>query len=138
MKLQLTSLILLFSTGPALAEIPYPDALEHAAVVESQISDINREALVLGNGDLSGLFWDRNGVLCLRVTKNDLWDARLDTSEDPPILRVDIPNQKWSGSSSRPLSYAKPYPQPRCAAILRFGDGRGRRVADGPGRREGQ
>jgi hypothetical protein len=122
MKLQLTSLILLFSAFPARAEIPYPDALQRAAVTESQISDIDRQALVLGNGDLSGLLWERNGVLCLRVTKNDVWDARVDTSRDPPILRVDIPNQKWSGGSGNPPSYYHSYPQPRCAAIIRFGD----------------
>ena len=38
------------------------------------------------------------------------------------MLRVDIPNQKWSGGSSSPPSYGKPYPQPRCAAIIRLGD----------------
>jgi hypothetical protein len=124
MRVQLTSLILLFLTNPGLADIPYPDALERAAVFESRVADINREALVLGNGDLSGLLWTRNGVLCLRVTKNDVWDARVDTSQDPPILRVDIPNQKWSGGTSSPPSYRSPYPQPRCAAIIRFGDNR--------------
>jgi len=55
------------------------------------------------------------------VTKNDLWDARVDTSQDPPMLQVDIPNRKWKGGTSSPPSYANPYPQPRCAAIIRLG-----------------
>ena len=115
-------LLCLVTAFPLLAGIPYPDVLDRAAVVESQVSDINREGLVLGNGDLSGLLWERNGALCLRVTKNDVWDARVDTSQDPPLLRVDLPNQKWSGGSSSLHSYSTPYPQPRCAAIIRLGD----------------
>jgi hypothetical protein len=45
--------MLLCST--ASAESPYPAALDATAVVESHIGDINREALVLGNGDLIGM-----------------------------------------------------------------------------------
>jgi hypothetical protein len=114
-----------FCTSGSLAAeagLPYPAALDAAAVIESRLTDINSEALVLGNGDLSGLLWDRNGVLCLRVTKSDVWDARVDTSQDPPMLQVDIPSQTWKGGSSSPPSYSKPYPQPRCAAIIRLGD----------------
>lgn len=32
---------------------PFPAALQKAAVEQSQITDIQRQALVLGNGDLS-------------------------------------------------------------------------------------
>jgi hypothetical protein len=59
-------------------KIPFAEALDAAAVVQDRLSDINRRALVLGNGDLSGLLWERNGLLCLRVTKNDVWDGRGD------------------------------------------------------------
>jgi hypothetical protein len=106
------------------APVPYPAALDGAAVVESRISDINREALVLGNGDLIGLLWERNGTLCLRITKSDIWDARIDTSEDVPLMKVDVPNQKWSGGGYPP-SWKKSYPQPRCAAVVRIGSGNG-------------
>ena len=107
--------------APAVARIAFPEALDAAAVTQSRLADIHRNGLVLGNGDLSALLWERQGALCLRVTKNDVWDARVDTSADPPMLRVDVPHQKWSGGSGGPPSYAKPYPQPRCAAILRLG-----------------
>ena len=70
----------LFALPANAEEIPFPAALDAAAVVQSRISDIHREALVLGNGDLIGLLWERNGTLCLRVAKNDMWDARIDTS----------------------------------------------------------
>jgi hypothetical protein len=103
------------------AEIPFPEVLEKAAVVQQKITDINREGLVVGNGDLSGILWQRDGGLCLRVTKNDVWDARVDTSRDPALMTVDIPNQKWSGGTSAPHSYQTPYPQPRCPTLIRIG-----------------
>jgi hypothetical protein len=36
------------------AEIPFPSALDAAAVVESRIADLKRETLVLGNGERFG------------------------------------------------------------------------------------
>jgi len=122
-RLALLAILLLQpAAGSVAAEAgpPFPAALDQAAVVESRISDINREALVLGNGDLTALLWERNGRLCLRLSKNDIWDARVDTSQDPPLLKVDVPNQKWSGGGYPP-SWRKPYPQPRCAAVVRIG-----------------
>ena len=119
-SLQLLALTALLLVSTASAEIPYPAALDAAAVVETRIADINREALVLGNGDLIGLLWQRSGTLCLRVAKNDVWDARVDTSQDVPLMKVDVPNNKWSGGGYPP-SWKKPYPQPRCAAIVRIG-----------------
>ena len=89
----------------AAGRVPFPDALDAAAVVQDRLDDIDRRALVLGNGDLSGLLWERNGVLCLRVTKNDVWDARVDTSQDPPIDRKSTRlNSSHSGLSRMPSS----------------------------------
>jgi hypothetical protein len=101
--------------------IPYPVALDAAAVVESRIADLNREALYIGNGDVNALLWERGGTLCLRVAKNDVWDARIDTSQDPPMLKVDLPNQTWSGGGGGVPSWGQPYPSPRTAAIVRLG-----------------
>lgn len=106
----------------ALADIPYPAALEAATITEDRLDDIDRRALVLGNGDLNALLWDRNGALCLRISKNDLWDARIDTSQDPPLLEMDVSNRSWTGGSDRVASWSDhPYPQPRCAAVVRIG-----------------
>jgi len=104
-----------WAAGP-VENIPFPDALEAATVAESNITDIGREALVLGNGDLNALLWDRDGTLCLRVTKNDIWDARIDTSKDPDLLQMDIKNRTWKGGTGAVPSWRKhPYPQPVCA-----------------------
>jgi hypothetical protein len=102
------------------AEAPFPDALERAAVEQSQITDIHRQALVLGNGDLIGLLWEHNGALCMRLAKNDIWDARVDTSQDAPLMKVDVPNARWSGGGYPP-SWKKSHPQPRCAAAVWIG-----------------
>ncbi|MCX7046933.1 MAG: hypothetical protein NTX50_15775 [Candidatus Sumerlaeota bacterium] len=106
----------------AKPSIAFPAALDAAAVVQSSIGNINSEALMLGNGDLMGLLWERNGMLCLRVAKNDIWDARVDTSQDVPLMRVDVANNKWSGGAYPP-SWKKKNPQPRCAAVIKIGAG---------------
>ena len=103
-----------------LAEPPYPEALDAAAVVESKIEDLSREALLVGNGDLNGLLYERNGALCLRISKNDIWDARVDTSKDPQMLKVNVTNHTWTGGGHNP-SYDMPYPTPRTAALLNIG-----------------
>lgn len=111
-------------TGNVLlaASIPYQEALDNAAIVQDRLDDVGRRALPLGNGDLNALLWDRDGVLCLRVTKNDLWDARIDTSNDPALLKIDVRNRIWSDGTNRVSSWSDhPYPQPRAAAVIRIG-----------------
>ena len=102
------------------ADIPYPAALEAADIHETSLSDLSREALLVGNGDLNGLLYERNGSLCLRISKNDIWDARVDTSQDPQMLKVNVTNHTWTGGGHNP-SYDKPYPTPRTAAIVNIG-----------------
>jgi len=98
--------------------IPYPEALDKAAVHQTKISDLNREGLLVGNGDLNGLLYERDGTLCLRISKNDVWDARVDTSEDPPMLKVNVPEHKWTNGGGLNQSYNRPFPSPRTAAIV--------------------
>jgi len=111
----LTSLLLAVSSR---AEIPYPSALDEAAVRETKIADVKREGLLVGNGDLNGILYERNGTLCLRISKNDIWDARMDTSEDAPLLKVDVPKHQWTGGGGLNPSYNRPSPSPRTAAIV--------------------
>jgi hypothetical protein len=70
--------------------IPFPAALDAAAIRLDRLDDIHERSLILGNGSLSGLLLERDGALLLRITKDDVWDARIDTSEDPPITAIDI------------------------------------------------
>ena len=103
------------------AELPYPAELDQSAVVEDRLDNIDRHALPIGNGDLNALLWENQGALSMRVAKNDVWDARIDTSRDGEMLKVDLEKQKWSGGGNVP-SWKNPYPSPRCAAIVRLGD----------------
>jgi len=48
-----------------------------------------RESLILGNGDLYGIVWEKDNGLFMRITKNDFWDAWVDTSQDGELPRVD-------------------------------------------------
>ena len=104
--------------GFARGEIPFAESLREADVTLGAMTDGQRESLIVGNGDLYGIVWQKDGGLFMRVTKNDIWDARVDTSEDGELPRVDIASGRVSGSTGAPPSYAKPYPQPRCAAAL--------------------
>jgi len=81
---------LLAGTGRAAEQPPFPTALDRAAICTERLDRVLDDSLILGNGDINGLLFQSGGALVLRVTKNDICDARLDTSEDPPLLHVPI------------------------------------------------
>jgi len=83
-------------------EIPFESSLKEANVVLQSLQDGHGEGLTLGNGDLYGVVWERNGVLTMRVTKNDIWDAPVDTSKDGKLPKVDIAGGKVSGPVNCP------------------------------------
>ena len=101
--------------------VAYRDSLSQANVTLAEMKNPNFEGLVIGNGDLYGLVWDRDGELFLRMTKNDIWDARVDTSADGPMPTVDIAAGTVTGKRGDTPSWKKLYPQPRCAIALRLG-----------------
>lgn len=107
------------SGGPE--RIPFEASLKRADVTLTEMGDSQRESLILGNGDLYGIVWDKDGGLFMRITKNDIWDARVDTSKDPELPRVDLTTHKITGPTGGPPSYKLPYPQPRCATGLKLG-----------------
>ena len=117
----------------ASAEVPFPTALERSAVTLSTLDDPINDALILGNGDLNALVFAEGDDLVIRITKNDVWDARLDTALDPPtptlarlkeLAQGDWPDRDWilpEGSTWQgPDSYhAHPYPCPRVCGVVR-------------------
>ena len=105
---------------PAVA-IPFPESLHRADVEVATMKDGQRESLLLGNGDLYGIVWEKDNGLFMRITKNDIWDARVDTSKDGDLPRVDPVTREVTGLDGAPPSYGLPYPQPRCAVALRLG-----------------
>jgi hypothetical protein len=65
---------------------PYQDALDRSDIVLDNLDDILNRSLLIGNGDISALVYQQKGRFVLNLTKNDVWDARLDTSNDPPLM----------------------------------------------------
>ncbi len=134
--LALTAAGVLHAAEPAA---PFPDALDAAAIVVDRLDNILEHSLILGNGDVNALLYAKDGNVMLRLTKNDVWDARLDTSEDPPLLPIkrikelaqgDWPRGGrftggWLGPDGAPHrggnSWSRPYPCPRPCADVRLG-----------------
>lgn len=134
-------LLLLAPIGNAAASepasLPFPGALNEAAITTEKLESLVDDSLLLGNGDLNGLVYTEGGQLRMIVTKNDVWDARLDTSQDPPIPTLDLIKRRvgqndeplpdrslvlpkgsdWKGRDSY---HAHPYPCPRICARLQF------------------
>ena len=105
------------------AAVPFPAALDAAAVAEDRLDDVGSRALVIGNGDLNALLYSQGASLRLRISKNDVWDARVDTSEDPPMARFDVSKHTWVGGAANVVSWwNRPYPQPRICANLILGN----------------
>ena len=102
----------------AMNEIPYPDALNAAAIIQTPMAAEIPGAMILGNGDLNGILWVHQGRLRFSITKNDACDARLDTANDPDFFRVDIRNHEWN-SIGFPPSWNKPYPTPMLPGLKR-------------------
>lgn len=103
-------------------QIPFPEALAKAAVVQTRLDHILENSLLLGNGDVNGVLYTSGDALLMRLTKNDVWDARVDTTNDPPLLKIDIQNKKLGGpiAGSMP-SWDRPFPCPRVCAKLVLG-----------------
>ena len=127
----------------AQRKIPFPEALDAAAVAQAPMATSAQHALILGNGDVNGLMHADGGSLVLRLTKNDVWDARLDSKLDPPLPTMKrIKEMTASGQTAGggrawilpegstwrgPDSYhAHPYPCPRACAVVRIGAGAGK------------
>ena len=126
---------LLLITTTAFATPPFPDALDRAAIRVDKTDDIGYDALILGNGDINALLYTEGGTPALILTKNDVWDARLDSKLDPPLPTLKL--LKQLGASGKkfenilepgttfkgPDSYhAHPYPCPRACARIVCGD----------------
>jgi len=120
--------------------IPFPEALDAAEVSQARIDSVTERALLLGNGDINALLYSDSGNVLLRLTKNDVWDARLDTSEDPPLLPIkrikELAEGEWlkggsfgggwlnpDGTPRRgPNSWSREYPCPRPCAVVKLGE----------------
>ncbi len=65
--------------------IPFAPSLARADIHQERIDDVLEHGLILGNGDINALVYSSGGRLIISLTKNDVWDARLLTENDPPL-----------------------------------------------------
>lgn len=97
------------SSASAAPPIAYPDALAAAAVSESKISDIRSLGLVVGNGEMNAIVYSVGNDLHVRISKNDCWDMRVFTQDDPPLPLVDVAAGTATGHGDAG-SWKHPYP----------------------------
>ncbi|MBN8456995.1 MAG: hypothetical protein J0M04_04050 [Verrucomicrobia bacterium] len=94
----LSGFLLLTATA---AEIPYSAALDAAAVNLPDVSDISKKGLIVGNGELNAIVYSSGNEIRLRVSKNDCWDMRITTDENPPLPIVDVAKQTFTGEQGK-------------------------------------
>lgn len=139
--LVMLSLVVLSARLPAEVDdaIPFPKTLDAAAITVDRLDSVLDYALLVGNGDVNALVYTDRGQLKLNLTKNDVWDARLDARRDPPLPTLAIVKKwafdrgattvdngsvildegvRWEGPDSY---HAHPYPCPRICARLALG-----------------
>lgn len=92
---------LLLATSIRATEVPYPAALDAAAVNLPDVSDISKKGLVVGNGELNAIVYSSGNDIRLRVSKNDCWDMRINTEENPPLPTVDVAKQMFTGKQGK-------------------------------------
>jgi len=134
------SLIFLACSVNQVEKIPFPVALADATIQVERLTDISEYSLILGNGDINALIYADSNSILLNLTKNDVWDARLETEKDPPLPTLDIIKKLGHSATAFPLknsnrSYVLPegmswdtpdsyhaaaYPCPRQCARIRI------------------
>ena len=109
------------------AAAPFPDALKAADVKITGIKAGNAKenlsnGAVVGNGEMNAIVYVAGKDLMLRMSKNDVWDGRIDTSEDPALPKVDPALHKlYREKPGNPPSWNKPYPCGVPCADIRLG-----------------
>ncbi len=103
-------------------DVPFREALEAAAVIQSPMAAEIPGSMILGNGDLNGILWIKKGRLRFSITKNDACDGRHVTANDPDMCTIDVKNRKWNvpPGAGFPPSWSTPYPTPLICGYVDF------------------
>jgi hypothetical protein len=106
---RMLGVVLLGGMAAARADVPYQAALDAAAVNEADVANISTKGLVVGNGELNAIVYSSGNDIHLRVSKNDCWDMRIDTSADSAMPTVNPATQSFATQSSS-NAWNHPYP----------------------------
>ncbi|MEA3478398.1 MAG: hypothetical protein U9R60_09485, partial [Bacteroidota bacterium] len=86
-----------------MEKIPFVKALSDASIKVSSINGSIDGALIVGNGDINALVYSDSSSILMNLTKNDIWDARVETLNDPPIPTLDLIKQLGASEMGFPL-----------------------------------
>ncbi len=100
---------------------PYPSALGSANVVETSLANLKKNGLIVANGELNAIVYTVGNDLHLRISKNDCWDSRVDTSNDPALPTVNAATSSFTGKAGDPPSWKAPYPNALPCAEVTLG-----------------
>lgn len=114
------------------ADIPFAEALSRADIQQTRIDNVLNHGLIIGNGDINALVYSSDGRVIVSLTKNDVWDARLLTENDPPLPTLArlkaLASEGWAGEWILPEGmefdgndsyHANPFPCPlQCAEVV--------------------
>jgi hypothetical protein len=84
--------------------VPFPAALADASIKLDSLSSEIDASLIIGNGDINALLYSDSASIIMNLTKNDVWDARLETVNDPPIPTLELIRQLGASDTAFPLS----------------------------------
>ena len=62
-----------------------PQRCGDATIAVDSLHKLLDASLIIGNGDINAIVYSEDGSVVMNLTKNDVWDARLLTHNDPPI-----------------------------------------------------
>ena len=102
-------------------QIPFESSLDAASIHQTELKQLENSILI-GNGDINGLIYSVDGNINISLTKNNVWDGRMITKDDPPLFKVNLKTRKWQDGTDRPPSYVNyPSPCPIYCAIVSIG-----------------
>lgn len=96
--------------GGAARQVPYAAIIEDARIETNSLQSPTMDALIQGNGDIHSLVYAQGNQIILRLAKNDVYDARIETADDLELAEIDIKTGKTSRKLTLPPSWDKPYP----------------------------
>jgi len=72
----------------------FEEALRRADIVFGNLTETDEGIITLGNGDMQAVLHREKDDIVIRLAKNDIWDRRLDTSKDTPLISIDELTEK--------------------------------------------